>query len=148
MLDEADSLLRNRRQARASWELSQVNELLVQMESFDGLFFCSTNLMSELDQASLRRFALKIGFEYMNATQCIEMLKQESHGRVLKRHQERIATMRYLAPGDFATVNKRLTIFGIETTADVMLHELHEEMRVNDGAAERSPIGFCLAGER
>ncbi len=45
MLDEADSFLRDRRGANRSWEVTQVNELLVQMEHFDGLFICSTNLM-------------------------------------------------------------------------------------------------------
>ncbi|WP_307158105.1 hypothetical protein [Mariprofundus micogutta] len=34
--------------------------MLVQMENFDGLLICSTNLMDDLDQASLRRFAIKV----------------------------------------------------------------------------------------
>ncbi len=60
VLDEADSLLRDRRGVNQSWEVTQVNELLMQMENFDGLFICSTNLMDDLDQASLRRFAIKV----------------------------------------------------------------------------------------
>ena len=64
LLDEADSFLRDRRGAHHSWEVTQVNELLVQVECFDGLFFCATNLFEDLDDASLRRFDLKISFSW------------------------------------------------------------------------------------
>ncbi|MFW1806228.1 AAA family ATPase, partial [Acinetobacter baumannii] len=37
LLDEVDGLLQDRRQATRSWEVSQVNEFLVQMESFNGV---------------------------------------------------------------------------------------------------------------
>ncbi len=36
ILDEADSFLQPRRGARRSWEVCQVNELLVQIERFEG----------------------------------------------------------------------------------------------------------------
>ena len=45
LLDEADSFLRDKNHARQSWEITQVNELLTQMEAYDGIFICSTNLM-------------------------------------------------------------------------------------------------------
>ena len=51
LLDEADSFLQDRASLKQSWEVTQVNELLTQMESFDGLFVCSTNLMDKLDLA-------------------------------------------------------------------------------------------------
>ncbi len=59
LLDEVDGLLQDRAGASRSWEVTQVNELLVQMENFSGLLFCATNLVNSLDAASLRRFALK-----------------------------------------------------------------------------------------
>jgi len=80
VLDEADSLLRDRRNANQSWEVTQVNELLVQMENFDGLFICSTNLMDDLDQASLRRFAIKVKFDYLKPEQASRMLERECVG--------------------------------------------------------------------
>jgi len=55
LLDEADSFFRERQGADHRWETTMVNELLTQMEDFDGLFVCSTNLMDVFDQASLRR---------------------------------------------------------------------------------------------
>ena len=69
VLDEADSFLSDRRGARQSWEVTQVNELLTQMEAFDGIFICTTNLMEKLDPASLRRFAFKVRFDPMTPDQ-------------------------------------------------------------------------------
>ena len=63
VIDEADSLLSDRREAVRSWEVTQVNEMLTWMESHPLPFVCTTNLMDRLDQASLRRFTLKLRFE-------------------------------------------------------------------------------------
>ena len=52
LIDEVDSFLLDRRNARASWETSLVNEMLTQMESFTGVFVASTNLMNDLDHPS------------------------------------------------------------------------------------------------
>lgn len=38
LLDEVDSFLQDRRKARQSWEVTAVNEMLTQMESYRGLF--------------------------------------------------------------------------------------------------------------
>ncbi len=45
VLDEADSFLRDRHGAHRAWEVTQVNELLTQMEAFEGIFICTTNWM-------------------------------------------------------------------------------------------------------
>ena len=55
VIDEADSLLADRRDAVRSWEITQVNEMLTCLEDFQGLFVASTNLMTKLDAASARR---------------------------------------------------------------------------------------------
>ena len=44
LIDEVDSFLLDRGTSQNSWEITQVNELLVQMESFKGVFIASTNL--------------------------------------------------------------------------------------------------------
>ena len=77
VLDEADSFLADRRGAQHSWEVTQVNELLTQMEAFDGIFVCTTNLMDRLDAASLRRFAFKVKFDFLTADQRWAMFRQE-----------------------------------------------------------------------
>jgi len=57
--------------------VTQVNELLTQMEAFEGVFICTTNLMSKLDQASLRRFAFKVRFDPLKSEQRVEMFRQD-----------------------------------------------------------------------
>src|SRR5690606_23212189 len=74
LLDEVDSFLQDRREARVSWEVSGVNEMLTQMESYEGVFIATTNLMANLDQAALRRFDLKVKFDYLHAAQAWELL--------------------------------------------------------------------------
>ena len=48
MIDEVDSFLQDRRGAQRSWEVTEVNEFLTQMESFPGIFIASTNLIDNL----------------------------------------------------------------------------------------------------
>jgi len=141
LLDEADSFLRDRRGANQSWEVTQVNELLVQMELFDGLFICSTNLMDDLDQASLRRFAIKVEFDYLKAEQAINMLEQECIATPTTEDARAIAMLSNLAPGDFAAVKKRLDILGLDATPEVMIRELKAETSVKENCPS-NPIGF------
>jgi transitional endoplasmic reticulum ATPase len=54
ILDEADSLLRDRKSARYSWEVSLVNEMLNCLERHLLPFACTTNLVDTLDAASAR----------------------------------------------------------------------------------------------
>ena len=74
LIDEVDSFLQERKGAEKSWEVTQVNEMLTQMESFGGLFIASTNLMDGLDAASLRRFDLKVRFDYLRPDQAWALL--------------------------------------------------------------------------
>jgi SpoVK/Ycf46/Vps4 family AAA+-type ATPase len=108
VFDEVDSFLSDRTQANQSWEVTQVNEMLVQMENFEGIFIATTNLMDNLDKASLRRFDLKLEFDYLKAEQSWKMflsyckdLKLAKPSASFKRGVE---SLRYLTPGDFAAV--------------------------------------------
>ena len=141
VLDEADSLLRDRRNANQSWEVTQVNELLVQMENFEGLFICSTNLMDNLDQASLRRFAIKVEFDYLTPEQGLKMLQKECNAEPTERDRRSILSMNSLAPGDFSAVKKLLDILGLDATPDIMISELNTELLVKEGRTSNS-IGF------
>jgi len=141
VLDEADSLLRDRRGANRSWEVTQVNELLVQMENFDGLFICSTNLMDDLDQAGLRRFAIKIEFDYLKPDQAFNVLQQECISSPIPSDSRAIAMLPNLAPGDFAAVKKRLHILGQDATPEVMIRELKTEVKIK-AQNHAGSIGF------
>lgn len=112
-IDEVDSYLRDRNHARARWEVSQVNEFLTQLESFDGIFIASTNLMHGLDPAALRRFDWKIAFHYLPLGTAARMLEgyvqrwfpdmKVTRGELLERLKE----VDQITPGDFAVVDRR-----------------------------------------
>jgi len=120
LLDEADSFLRERRSARASWEVTQVNELLTQMESFTGIFICSTNLMDSFDEASLRRFDLKVRFDTLTAEQRWEMFKQVlmDGGSQIPESEDDLQSLKTrvqehlegVTPGDFAMVLRKIRL--------------------------------------
>ena len=73
LLDEADSFLQNRSGAQKHWEVTQVNQFLTEMEAFDGIFICTTNLIENLDPATLRRFDFKVKFDYLSPIQAQQM---------------------------------------------------------------------------
>ncbi|MGN0738989.1 MAG: AAA family ATPase [Treponema sp.] len=56
LFDEADSFFASRENAEHSWERTQVNEFLTQMEEFPGILICTTNLRTIMDAAMNRRF--------------------------------------------------------------------------------------------
>ena len=145
VFDEVDSFLQDRRGAKNSWEVTQVNEMLVQMENFNGIFIATTNLMSGLDQASLRRFDMKLEFGYLKPKQAWKLFVDEC--KVLKidisdkeQTKKKVQSLTKLAPGDFAAV-RRQSRFRPLTSADMFLDRLVEEVTVKDGSAEMK-MGF------
>lgn len=111
IFDEVDGFLGDRENAKTSWEISQVNEMLVQMESFSGVFIATTNLMDNLDKASLRRFDLKLEFGYLKPEQAWNMFllyaKELKLPKPSKSFQTGLSSLRYLTPGDFAAVARQ-----------------------------------------
>ncbi len=143
LIDEVDSFLQDRRGAQHSWEVSQVNEMLTQMESFPGVFIASTNLMEGLDQAALRRFDLKVKFNFLKPEQASELFHRYCAKLNLSPIQPgellRLAHVKQLTPGDFAAV-VRQSRFRPITSAAGMVSALEAECAVKEGA--KSAIGF------
>jgi transitional endoplasmic reticulum ATPase len=145
LLDEADSFLRNRQGAHHSWETTMVNELLTQMEDFQGIFVCSTNLMDVFDAASLRRFDLKIKFDFLKADQAWIMFQQvagtDAYGSSLKLYRLAISRLSGLTPGDFATVVRRNKLAAGPLVPQTLLEGLAKESVLKDRNRSK-PIGF------
>ena len=147
LLDEGDSFLRERTKARQSWEVTQVNELLTQMESFEGIFIMSTNLKDDLDSASLRRFDFKICFDYLKPDQSWKLFRQvaDEQGLVLCEDtaplERSVRGLDNLTPGDFATVLRKYRVLGGLKTCDQLLEELVEECSIKPDSVKRG-IGF------
>ena len=145
VLDEADSFLADRRDAKQSWEVTQVNELLTQMEAFEGIFVCTTNLMEKLDQASLRRFAFKVKFDYLVANQRWEMFMREylrlgGDADSALDWEKQVRGLEKLTPGDFAVAARQFAILDVPVTAGEFYRQLLEECKVKGGATGK--IGF------
>jgi SpoVK/Ycf46/Vps4 family AAA+-type ATPase len=147
LLDEADSFLRDRRNACRSWEVTQVNELLQQLEDFEGIVACTTNLFEDLDQASLRRFTFRVPFDYLRAPAARRLLRRLLDGldvrapeAALVEADAAVSRLPVLAPGDFAVVGRRLRALGGTTDARAVVAELEEEVAAK---GRRALMGFC-----
>ena len=143
MIDEIDSFLQDRRGLQRTWEVSMVNEMLTQMEAFSGVFIASTNLMTGLDQAAMRRFDLKVKFDFLRPGQTRELLCRYCEQLQFPAPQpdllNRVTRLPCLTPGDFATVQRRSRFHPIESAA-ALVAALEAECAIKEGAKAR--LGF------
>jgi len=143
MIDEVDSFLQARQHAQQGWEVTQTNEFLTQLESFGGLFIASTNLMNGMDEAALRRFDLKIKFDFLTPTQAANLLARHCAAlglagpTVVERRQ--VECLRNLAPGDFALVQRQHCFRPIASATD-FVRSLSKECELKNG--ESLKLGF------
>ncbi len=142
LIDEADSFLYRRETAQRSWEVRQVNEMLVQLEHLRGPFVATTNLADNLDAATQRRFTVRTAFRAMKPKQ-VEMLFKNTFGlswpSAVPLHEGQ-------TPGDFAVVAHRARLLG-ENDPEVLLTWLREEIAAR-GEVARGPLGFQLPDQR
>jgi len=116
VFDEADSFLRDRKQAQRSWETTQVNEMLTWMESHPYPFICTTNLMRDLDEASLRRFTFKVKYEFLKKDQVEFAFKQFFGVETCTS----LAHLTHLTPGDFAVVRSKQSFLDITDKTELV----------------------------
>ena len=143
VFDEVDSFLQDRGMAARSWEVTQVNEMLVQMESFDGIFIATTNLIDNLDKACLRRFDLKLEFRYLLPEQARNLFKKECALLKVKFDEnasKKVSNLGLLAPGDFASVRRQAKFRPIKN-GDDFCHRLELEVALKN-EAKSAKIGF------
>ncbi|WP_172202802.1 AAA family ATPase [Niveibacterium sp. COAC-50] len=145
LLDEADSFLANRAGAHRNWEVTQVNELLTQMERFEGIFVCTTNRIDQMDPASLRRFSHKIRFDPLTPNQAAQLFRITGtrlvmDGAELTAHLPEVRSLRGLTPGDFAVVVRQAHLREDPIDPAEMIRILRDELRLRPGAGQQ--IGF------
>jgi SpoVK/Ycf46/Vps4 family AAA+-type ATPase len=146
LLDEADSFLQDRRGAQRSYEVTEVNEMLQQMERYNGIFVCTTNLLDRIDQAALRRFTFKIKFKPLTKEQREKMFITEALAGDATRFDDalrtRLAKLEQLCPGDFAAVKRQVDILATEFSADEFIEQLEAEHRIKPEVREARGMGF------
>ena len=143
VFDEVDSFLQDRGMAARSWEITQVNEMLVQMESFDGIFIATTNLIDNLDKACLRRFDLKLEFGYLLPEQAQNLFKKECTLLKVKFDEnaaKKVSNLGLLTPGDFASVRRQAKFRPIKN-GDDFCYRLELEVALKN-EAKSVKIGF------
>jgi len=143
VFDEVDSFLQDRSMAARSWEVTQVNEMLVQMESFDGIFIATTNLINNLDKACLRRFDLKLEFGYLLPEQAQNLFKKECTLLKVKFDEnaaKKVSNLGLLTPGDFASVRRQAKFRPIKN-GDDFCYRLELEVALKN-EAKSVKIGF------
>jgi transitional endoplasmic reticulum ATPase len=148
LFDEVDSFLRNRRSALRSWEVTEVNELLQQLESFRGVVACTTNLWQDIDEAALRRFVFKIELGFLRTDQALTLFHSTFADLLAApltpadeaELRETLARLPNLTPGDFAVVARRERALRRRARARALTTALTAEARAKHTRAQR--IGF------
>lgn len=143
-MDEADSLFINRDGANRSWEVSQTNELLCQMENFAGTLICATNFSDHMDPAVMRRFTFKVKFNYLKPEANLLFFKKTLapllREPLTEEMAEKIKRIRDLAPGDFKVVYQKF-VFEHAASTPELIAALECEVRSRN-SSERRIIGL------
>ena len=143
-IDEVDSFLQERSTARQNWEVSLVNEMLTQIEDFEGIFVASTNRFEHLDGAVLRRLDLSLQFDYLTAgaawtlfERTCALLDLPIGPQVQALH---LAELKRLTPGDFEQLLRQCAYRKPLGALDV-LTSLRQVVRLKSGGAGAT-MGF------
>ena len=145
LFDEADSFFADRNGAQHSWERTQVNEFLTQMEEFPGILICTTNLKNIMDAAMNRRFHIITEFRPLEAEGIRSLLGRYFAGMVFEEKEIcRLEEMNSVTPGDFSVLASRVRFMDEgERTARYIIDELCKIQEEKEGG--HKTIGFSVA---
>lgn len=144
-LDEVDSLLTDRRSHSQSWETSQVNELLQQIEQFEGVLIVATNHLDRLDSAVARRFDFQIELCPLLPQQLLVALGSCVDKAVLQQLKPQVARLTSVTLGDLAVVKRRQRLQQRQLTASEVLNVL-TKLAAGRERGNTRPIGFVQSG--
>ncbi|MBO4698764.1 AAA family ATPase [bacterium] len=145
LLDEADSFFANREQAQYSWERTQVNELLTQMEEFNGIFICTTNLRKIIDPAMNRRFHIIVEFKPMTQDGIRCMLNSYFSSFCFTEEEvRRLERCSTVTPGDFGVLAQKIRFMNqSEIDHSFIIEELCRIQREKkNDSCSRNRIGY------
>jgi SpoVK/Ycf46/Vps4 family AAA+-type ATPase len=145
-LDEVDGLIQSRERASKSWEITQVNELLHQMENFEGVLICATNFANNLDSATLRRFTFKLEFDFLTddgkRSFFMRMFPDIGSDGLTPEEEDRLYRISSVTPGDFRTVRQGLYYLDNDMTIEQVLEGLERESEAKRMGRSTKTIGF------
>jgi DNA polymerase III delta prime subunit len=138
LIDEAESFLYRREAGQRSWEVRQVNEMLVQLEHQRAPFVATTNLADNLDVATQRRFTIRTTFKAMTPNQAKALFE----ATFALCWPQRLPLHEVQTPGDFAVVAHRARLLG-ERDPVILVRWLLEQIEAC-GETAKGPVGFQL----
>ena len=136
-IDEADSFLSSREGATHSWEITAVNEMLTNMEEFRGLLICATNYKKIVDSAAIRRFAIKLEFDFLTAEGTMIFyklfLERLVSAPLSAQEMAEVKSLVGLTPGDFKVVYQKYSFFERkEISHGQLIDALKQELSAKD----------------
>ena len=142
--DEVDGLVQARENARASWQVSQVNELLQQMENFDGVMIAATNFRKNLDPAIMRRFTFKLEFDYLDDAGKRSFFERMFKTSLTDTEYDELKEIQNLTPGDFRTVRQESFYLDEEQSNLDRIAALRDECALKSEREQKTArIGFA-----
>ena len=142
LFDEVDSFFRERSYASQSWEITLVNEFLTQMEKFEGILICTTNLRNIMDKAMQRRFHIMVEFKALK-DEGVESLLGKYFPQFDFNEEDirRISRFQSATPGDFGNLSSRLRFMNQEKVTEAYITDELCKMQEEKELGKRS-IGF------
>ena len=119
-----------------------MNELLQQMEEFDGVMVAATNFFKNLDPAVLRRFTFKLEFDFLEPAGKRHFFEHMFRTTLTDDEADELDAIPNLCPGDFRTVRQSLYYLGGEVTNADRLAALRAESEAKPKTFSSAPMGF------
>jgi SpoVK/Ycf46/Vps4 family AAA+-type ATPase len=146
LIDEVDSILSSRDNAQHSWEVTQVNEFLTQLEHYDGMIAVTTNHADNVDPAAFRRFKRRINFDFLTEKQCAYAYEKFFGEPPNEMVSHRLGRLENLSPADFVLVKEDAEFFGFKDQPTKIVAALEEissqKPKEHKAKWNRRPIGF------
>ena len=126
LFDEVDSFFRERSLASHRFEITETNEFLTQMENYDGIVICTTNLRQVMDKAMQRRFHIMVEFKALKNVGVETLLDRYfPQFKFEETDIQRLCKYVSVTPGDFGNLFSRLRFMRPEKiTSAYIIHEL------------------------
>lgn len=141
--DEFDSFMTSRESANASWQVTQVNEILVQMDQFDFPYFSASNTNTKiLDAAAMRRFDFKLEFDFLKPEQLITLFCETmsiKQSQLSDSITKQLSVLNNVSLGDIAIVARRRRLSANKLTLEQAIQILASE---SDRKCPNPAIGF------
>lgn len=140
IFDEADSLLLDRKGARYSWEVTQVNEFLAQLDSYKGIFIATTNFVKNFDMAAMRRFDWKVEFKALEKDKIYKAFNCFFPNINFNDYKNKIYSLKNITAGDIAVLSSKFKFID-KPDAKSIIEQAEIEMKYKENHTQKS-VGF------